>query len=206
MFAPVITSVWNCIRHLCLSFFFLGGGAQRWMSHCPGSVMLFSFFLLNLELYLNAKWSCTCFLFYFLPTLPFNLLSSGRFGSVSVETSKCLLERRKKMSYEIIQKWKLISQSRQSLWCDHHSSRDIWGDSGALGVFIHLYRHWTAAVHINSRGRCLFSWSEFPAVRDKRWTYGRKRGNWARCDVAQRNMAGYDGWRLGGQNSIKPYE
>lgn len=43
------------------------------MSHCPVSVMLFSFFLLNLELYENAKWSCTCFLFYFLPTLPFNL-------------------------------------------------------------------------------------------------------------------------------------
>lgn len=146
------------------------------------------------------------FYFIFCPPSPLIFYLQGDLDQFQLKHQSVYWRGGKKMSYEIIQKWKLISQSRQSLWCDHHSSRDIWGDSGALGVFIHLYRHWTAAVHINSRGRCLFSWSEFPAVWDKRWTYGRKRGNWARCDVAQRNMAGYDGWRLGGQNSIKPYE
>jgi len=49
---------------------------------------------------------------------------------------------------------------------------------------------------------------------DVRWEGGagnekreRERGLAGVCDVAQRNMAGYDVWRLKkGQNSIKPYE
>lgn len=106
MFAPVITSVWNGIRHLCL---WGGGSPQRWMSHCPVSVMLFSFFLLNLELYENAKWSCTCFLFYFLPTLPFNLFYlQGDLDQFQLKHQSVYWRGEKKKSYEIIQNWKLI--------------------------------------------------------------------------------------------------
>lgn len=208
--------------------------------------MLFSFFLLNLELYENAKWSCTCFLFYFLPTLPFNLfLSSGRFGSVSVETSKCLLERREKkelwnnselkthfpkageafesVSWHVAADMMDCHQRGQFFLGQSHDPPSnviitcLWTFEGiqvlwefsSISISIELLLSiWTLGGAACSAGQS----SQLCGIKDGGMEGGaeNERGNWARCDVAQRNMAGYDVWRLGGkirgQNSIKPYE
>lgn len=208
--------------------------------------MLFSFFLLNLELYENAKWSCTCSLFYFLPTLPFNL--SFIFREIWISFSwniKVFTGEEKKKSYEIIQNWKLIFPKPakplnrwagmwlQTWWTATRGGQFFLGQSHDPPSNVIITRLWTfegiqvlwefSSISISIE-LLLSIWtlggaacsagqsSQLCRIKDGRMEGGaeNERGNWARCDVAQRNMAGYDVWRLGGkirgQNSIKPYE
>lgn len=196
--------------------------------------MLFSFFLLNLELYENAKWSCTCSLFYFLPTLPFNL--SFIFREIWISFSwniKVFTGEEKKKSYEIIQNWKLIWHVAADMMDCHQRGQFFLGQSHDPPSNVIITRLWTfegiqvlwefSSISISIE-LLLSIWtlggaacsagqsSQLCGIKDGRMEGGaeNERGNWARCDVAQRNMAGYDVWRLGGkirgQNSIKPYE